>query len=114
MLTQKLEIDLSTALLNAERNRRTKVFLGRQDRTSRNRLPHDLYVTHIRQLRGVIDVYRLLSFLDDLVDHGRRRGDEIEVVFPLEALLDDFHVQHAQKTAPKTKAQSIRGLGLIK
>ena len=37
--------------------------------------------------------------------HARRGGDQVDVEFALEALLHDFHVQQAEKSAAKTEAQ---------
>ncbi|MPN31040.1 hypothetical protein SDC9_178511 [bioreactor metagenome] len=54
---------------------------------------------------GVIHHDHLAVGLDDFVDHGRERGDEIQIKFPLQPFLDNLHVQKAQETATETKAQ---------
>ena len=49
----------------------------------------------------------------DLVDNAGGGGDEVEVVFPLQALLNDLHVQQTQEAAPEAKAQGDGGLRFI-
>ena len=49
----------------------------------------------------------------DLVDDGRRRRDQVHVVFALEALLHDVHVQQAEEAAAEAEAQRLRHLGLV-
>ena len=48
-----------------------------------------------------------------LVDDGRRRRDEVHVVFALEPLLHDVHVQEAQEAAAEAEAQRLRDLRLV-
>jgi hypothetical protein len=50
---------------------------------------------------------------EHLVDHGGGRGDQVEVVFALQPLLDDLHVQHAEKAAAKAETERVGGLGLV-
>ena len=50
--------------------------------------------------------------LGDTVDHRGQGGDEIQVELPLQPLLDDLHVEHAQKAAAEAEAQGGGGLGL--
>ena len=47
-----------------------------------------------------------------LVRHAGRRGDELEVVLALEALLDDLHVEEAQEAAAEAEAERRRALRL--
>ncbi len=46
------------------------------------------------------------------VHHAGGGGDQIQIVFPLQPLLDDLHVQQPQKAAAEAKAQGHRGLRL--
>ena len=41
-----------------------------------------------------------------VVDHGGRRSDQVQIVFALQSLLDDFHVQKSQEPTSKTETQS--------
>src|SRR5206468_12798972 len=43
---------------------------------------------------------------------ARRGGDEVEVIFAGQPLLDDLEVEEAQKPAPEPKAERGRGLHL--
>ena len=46
-----------------------------------------------RELARVLDTQNLTVCLHDFVGYGRSRGDEIEVKFALQTLLDNLHVQ---------------------
>ena len=46
----------------------------------------------------------------DLVDDARRGGDEVEVVFAGQPLLDDLEVEEAEEAAAEAEAE--RGAGL--
>ena len=46
------------------------------------------------------------------VHHAGGGGDQIQIVLPLQPLLDDLHVQKPQKAAPEAKTQGHRGLRL--
>ena len=48
----------------------------------------------------------------DLVDDGRRRRDQREIVLALEPLLNDLHVQQTQETAAHAEAERCADLGL--
>src|SRR5205085_2081995 len=48
-----------------------------------------------------------------LVDHRRRRGDEVHAVLALQALLHDVHVQETEEAAAETEAEGLRGLRLV-
>ena len=61
----------------------------------------------------VLDHDHFAIGLDHLVDHAGGGGDEVLVKFALQALLHDFHVQQAQETAAKAKAQRLRDFGLV-
>ena len=50
--------------------------------------------------------------LGHLVDDGGQGGHQVQVKLPLQPLLDDLHVEHAQKSAPEAEAQGNGGLGL--
>jgi hypothetical protein len=50
----------------------------------------------------------------DAVAHGRRGGDQVEVVLALEALLDDLGVEEAEETAAEAEAERAARLGLVR
>ena len=52
-----------------------------------------------------IDVELRAVGLGDLIDDVRGRRDEVEVIFALETLENDLHVQKAQKAAAEAEAQ---------
>jgi hypothetical protein len=47
-----------------------------------------------------------------VVAHAGRGGDEVELVLALQPLLDDLHVQQAEKAAAEAEAQGDRALRL--
>ena len=70
-------------------------------------LAHVFDGRQVWQLGRVIDVDRLAGLEQQLEDYRRRRGDQVQVVFALQALLDDFHVQHAEEAATEAEAQCV-------
>ena len=48
-----------------------------------------------------------------LVDHGRGAGDQLELVFALEPLLHDVHVQQAEEAAAEAEAQRAGDFRLV-
>ena len=80
------------------------LFVG-QDRREDHRL------FDLRDLAGIGPARRVVDFDDaaisqrDLVAHARRGGDQVEVVFALQPLLDDLHVQQAEEAAAEAEAQ---------
>ncbi len=67
-----------------------------------------------RKLRRVVHQQFLAVGSKHLVNHSRRRGDQVDAVLALKPLLDNLHVQHAEKATAKAEAQSARGLRLKK
>ena len=49
----------------------------------------------------------------DVEPHAGRSGDEIQIEFPLQPLLDDLHVEQTQEAAAQTEAQRRGGFRLI-
>ena len=47
------------------------------------------------------------------VDDAGRRRDEVEVVFPLQPLLDDLHMKQPQKSATESESQRAGGFRFI-
>ena len=55
---------------------------------------------------GVIHLYQGAVGLIHMVNNGGESGDQIQVELPLQALLDDLHMEHPQKAAAEAEAQS--------
>ena len=101
------------ALLGAQRDHRADVLLRHQDRRGDDRLADLLDARQVRQLRRVLDLEHRAVAQQDLVDDGRRRRDQVQVVLALEPLLHDVHVQQAEEAAAEAEAQRLRDLGLV-
>ena len=56
--------------------------------------------------RRIVDFDHLAVGLGDLVAHAGGGGDEVEIEFALEALLDDLHVEQAEEAAAEAEAES--------
>ena len=89
---------------------RAEVFVGRVDHRLDPRLVDLLDPAGIGIVGRVVQhrsrARRRSCFAQlDAVDHRRRGGDQIEVVFAGQALLDDFQVQQAQEAAAEAKAE---------
>ena len=66
----------------------------------------------VGQVARVHDLELLAFFGVGLVPHVGHRGDDGHVEFPFKALLDDFHVEHTEETAPETKPKRRGALRL--
>jgi len=65
------------------------------------------------ELARIVDgKHRAVGFLH-FIDDRRGGGDEVGPEFPLQAFLDDLHVEQAEKAAPEAEAQGLGGLGLV-
>ena len=87
--------------------------LGHQDGGAADRFAHFLDRRQVRELGRVVDVDDLAVLLHDLEDHRGRGGDQVQVVFALQALLDDLHVQHAEEAATEAEAQGFGAFRLV-
>ena len=72
-----------------------------------------LQLALVGHLRRVFHHHHFAARHDHFVDHAGRGGDEVLVELALQAFLHDLHVQKAQKTAAKAKAQRLAYLGLV-
>ncbi len=51
--------------------------------------------------------------LEHPIFHGRGGEDDVQIVLPLQPLLDDLHVEEAQEAQAEAKAQGLAGLRLV-
>src|SRR5690606_32111260 len=84
----------------------------REDVGADDRLADLLDQVALRQLGGVVQRHHAAVGLQDLVHHGRRGADQVEVVLTLQPLLHDLHVEHAQEAAAETEAHRLRAFRL--
>ena len=61
-------------------------------------------------MRGVVDLLGFSVGARNPVNDGWRGGDEIEIEFPLQPLLDYLHVEQAQESAAVTESKRGRKL----
>ena len=77
------------------------------------RLFHVLDLLHRREQVGALDGDHVSADLVHPVDDGRGGGDQLKVELALQPLLDDLHVEQAEKAAAEAEAEGERGLGLV-
>src|SRR5690606_2729097 len=102
--------DIGEALLDAapvlaELEDRAEMRVGDVDRRLDPRLLHLLDMVGLGPVGGVVDLARRAVGQQHLVDHARRGGDEIEIIFAGEPLLDDLEVEEAEEAAAEAEAQ---------
>ena len=66
---------------------------------------HILDVRRRRQVRGILHKKYFPVRLMHFITHGRRGGDDFKIKFAFDALLNDLHVQKAQKPATEPEAE---------
>ncbi|CRM83609.1 hypothetical protein [Pseudomonas sp. 22 E 5] len=98
---------LHATFFDTQGNNVAQVLLRNQDIGPHDRLAHVFDGGQIRKLGRVVDVNRFTGFQRQLKNNRWRRGDQVQVVFALKALLDDLHVQHAQEPATEAEAQGV-------
>ncbi len=102
-----MKVALHAPPLHAQRQHCTDIVLRRENPRLDDRLPDGFNLRYLRHRRGVVDHLDDTIGTNDLIDHGRRRRDQIEIVLALETLLDDLHMQQAEKPAAKPEAQRL-------
>ena len=113
LAAEEVHVALHAALLDAQGDHVAQVVLGHQDGGAADRFAHFLDRRQVRELGRVVDVDDLAVLLHDLEDHRGRGGDQVQVVFALQALLDDLHVQHAEEAATEAEAQGFGAFRLV-
>ena len=68
---------------------------------------------HVRHVGRVVQVDRRAVAHVQLVDHRRRRRDEVEVELAAQALLDDFEVEQAEEATAEAEAERGGGFHLV-
>ena len=104
---------LIAALLIAQRDHVAEVVLWHEHRDGDDRLANLLDLRQFGELGRVFDVDQAAVTQHYFVDDGRRRGDQVLVELALETLLDDLHMQQAEKPAAKAETERLRNLGLV-
>ncbi|CNV17779.1 Uncharacterised protein [Salmonella enterica subsp. enterica serovar Bovismorbificans] len=79
-----------------------------------DRLAQFINVIQRRQLGGAINIDSLFRRCFYFINHGRRSGDQIQIVFAFQTLLNDLHVQQAEEAAAEAKAQRRGAFRFIK
>ena len=67
----------------------------------------------VGSLVGIVDEAGLAVGGRDLVDHGGRAGDQLDLVLAFQPFLHDVHVQQSQETDAEAEAERRGHLGLV-
>ena len=78
-----------------------------------DRFANFFHLAGLGHLRGVLHHDDFAVGLQHFIHHAGGGGDQVLIELALQALLHDFHVQQAQKTAAKAKTQRLRHLGFV-
>src|SRR6185369_6565373 len=105
--------DIFESLLNAalffdEFQNLSDEFIGRHDQRGDNGFLDSIDRLNIGEPGWVIDLDRLTVGLHDAITNAWRCGDQFELEFAFEPLLNDFHMKQAEKSAAKAKTQRGR------
>ena len=112
------QVRLDAAAVLAQFQDRAEIFVGRVDHRLDPRFFHRLDPVDVRPVGGIVDLDGLgvlvlrMAEVDPVHDRGGR-GDEVEIVFAAEALLDDFQVQQAEEARAEAEAQRGAAFHLV-
>jgi hypothetical protein len=103
---------INTAALLAKLHHRADIGGRRKDAGLHKGLGCALDDRGVRIICGVVDGDLASAGQREAVDNRGQRGDDVQIVFALQPLLNNFHVQKAQKTAAEAEAKRHRRLRL--
>src|ERR1700693_5500010 len=106
--TDVLESFLLAALVFDQLQNSADVFFVGKNRRQNYRLFDLGDLAGIGPARGIVDLNHHAVSLVNLVTHAGGGGNEFERELPLQALLNNFHVQQAEKAAPEAETQRHR------
>src|SRR6202040_889127 len=106
------ELHLNAAPILAELENTAEVFVRGENGGANPGLMHLLDLYRIGHVNGIMDLNPFSIGQQNLVDHRWSGGDQIEVEFALQPLLDDFQVKQPNKAAAKPEPERRAGLHL--
>ena len=105
-------LELAPAIL-AQLHDVAHVFLGGDQADLGIRLLGQLDVRRVGVVQGGVDVHGFAVGFRHPVDDVGGGGDEVEVVFPFQTLLNDLHVQQTEEAAAEAEAQGNGAFRLV-
>ncbi len=102
-------MELGTASLRDEFHHGPDVLTWSDDHRFDHRLLEFDPLGSVRKILRGANFEHLIGHVSDSIGNRWRSCDEIEVVFPLQALTNDLHVQQAEKSHPEAKSQRPTG-----
>src|SRR6202042_890023 len=107
-----LKVSLAAAFVFDEFEDASYVFFVGENLCSDDRLFDLLDLGGIGPAGGVVDFDDGAVGEGDVIAHAGRGNDEVEIIFALEALLDDFQMEQAKEAAAEAKAKGDGGFRL--
>ena len=106
-------VGLHTTFLHTQSDHVAEELLRQQHVTLGDRLAQLLNIIQRRQLGRAVDVDNFFGGGLHFVHYRRRGSDQVEIVFTLQTLLNDLHVQQAEEAAAEAEAQRGRTFRLV-
>src|SRR5688572_17381534 len=106
------EVLLDAAAVLAELEDRAEIFVGDVDGRLDPGLVDELDQVRIGPVGRVVDLAQAAAGGADVIDDARRGGDQVEIIFAGQPLLDDLEMEQAEEAAAEAEAQSRAGLHL--
>ena len=103
---------ITAAALLAQLHNGTDKFSGDHDLRADDGFLHSQNGGGLGQVGGICQFHHGPVSLVDFVDDTRCCRDQVQIIFALQTLQNDFHVQKSQESAAETESQGQRCLGL--
>ena len=100
------------AFFLAQLHNRADIILRHDNRCVYVRLLNMVYNRRVREERRIVDHLHIAVGAEHLINNVRCCRNQAQVIFTLQALLDNVHMQKSQEAAAEAKAQRCRGLRL--
>ena len=100
-------VDLDTAFFLAKLHHRTDIIVRYEDRHGIDRFTDFGNLIDGREFARIFHAHDFAVRHQNFVHDGRRRRDEIHVVFALQTFLNDVHVQEPQEPGAETEPQRL-------
>ena len=108
------QVDLPPAPVFTKFQHRPQIFVRHQNRRGNPRFLDLFDPHHIRHIRRIVQFYSVPIRHVNMIDHRRRRRDQIEIELPLQPFANNVEMQKAQKAATHAKAQRRRRFHFIR
>ena len=103
------QVQLDAATILTEFQHVPQIFVGHHDGRLDPRFFNMVHMCQIGHVCGVVQLFHRAVFHVQVINHRRRRGDQVQIIFTLQTITDHLEVQKPQEPAAEAKAQRSRG-----